>query len=215
MNAILTESERCGLIIRQFMELNSSIVIFSVIAIAMLVLNPIPVIISVGVVLILYYAIYKLINKKFGNAGKEVTQYLNSYHGLASMRGGNNAALCIDCHGVHSILSKSDSVSTVNASNVTTTCRKCHIKASETFAKSSEKPVEIKIMLKLLPKQLLFTVENPFNPQIKPVISTEKGLANLKSRLRFYYPQENYQLNLKKNSNLWVSELYLPSNSND
>ncbi|MEN8192496.1 MAG: cytochrome c3 family protein [Bacteroidota bacterium] len=78
----------------------------------------------------------KTLNKKFGNKGTEVAQYLNSYHGLASLRGGNNAALCIDCHGVHSIWSKSNPASTVNESNVTETCRKCHKDASETFAKS-------------------------------------------------------------------------------
>ena len=78
----------------------------------------------------------KTLNKKFGNSGNQVAQYLNSYHGLASMRGGNNAALCTDCHAVHSILPKSNPASTVNANNVTETCRKCHTDASETFAKS-------------------------------------------------------------------------------
>lgn len=78
----------------------------------------------------------KTINKKFGNSGEEVNQYLNSYHGLAAMRGGNNAALCIDCHGVHSIWPKKNLTSTVNENNVTETCRKCHNDASETFAKS-------------------------------------------------------------------------------
>ena len=78
----------------------------------------------------------KSINKKFGNKVNEVAQYLNSYHGLASQRGGNNAALCIDCHAVHSILPKDDLASTVSANNVTETCRKCHKDASETFAKS-------------------------------------------------------------------------------
>ncbi len=78
----------------------------------------------------------KILNKKFGNSGKEVEQYLNSYHGLASVRGGSNAALCIDCHGVHSIWQKKNPASTVNKNNVTKTCRKCHEDASETFAKS-------------------------------------------------------------------------------
>ncbi len=75
-------------------------------------------------------------NQKFGNSGLEANQYLNSYHGLAVMRGGNNAALCIDCHGVHSIWPKSNPSSTVNPNNVTTTCQKCHTGASETFSKS-------------------------------------------------------------------------------
>lgn len=79
----------------------------------------------------------KTMNKKFGESGKQVAQYLNSYHGLASLRGGNNnAALCIDCHGVHSIWPKSNPASSVNENNVTHTCRKCHKNATEVFAKS-------------------------------------------------------------------------------
>ncbi len=76
----------------------------------------------------------KRMNQKFGNSGNEVFQYLNSYHGLAAYRGGTNAALCIDCHGVHSILPKSYAESTVSDSNVTETCRQCHTEASERFA---------------------------------------------------------------------------------
>ncbi|PIQ08972.1 MAG: hypothetical protein COW71_08825 [Ignavibacteriales bacterium CG18_big_fil_WC_8_21_14_2_50_31_20] len=73
-------------------------------------------------------------NQKFGAEGKEVEQYLNSYHGLAAYRGGSNAALCIDCHGVHSILQSSDPNATINKANVTQTCRKCHENATEVFS---------------------------------------------------------------------------------
>ncbi|MDA3859929.1 MAG: cytochrome c3 family protein, partial [Melioribacteraceae bacterium] len=75
-------------------------------------------------------------NQKFGNSGNEVSQYLSSYHGLASTRGGNNAALCTDCHGVHNIIPSSFQQSTVSATNVTETCRKCHADATEQFSKS-------------------------------------------------------------------------------
>lgn len=74
-------------------------------------------------------------NQKFGNSGNEVSQYLNSYHGLATYRG-SDAALCVDCHGVHSILPKSFAESKVSESNVTETCRQCHAEASERFATS-------------------------------------------------------------------------------
>jgi len=86
----------------------------------------------------------KTLNKKFGLSGKQVPQYLNSYHGLASQRGGNNAALCIDCHGVHSIWGKSNPASSVNENNVTQTCRKCHKDATEIFAKSYTHEFEAK-----------------------------------------------------------------------
>ncbi|NOX19098.1 MAG: DUF4405 domain-containing protein [Chlorobi bacterium] len=76
------------------------------------------------------------IAKKFGKTGGQVEAYLNSYHGLAVTRGDRRAALCIDCHGVHSILPQKDSLSTINSRNITKTCKKCHTNASEVFAKS-------------------------------------------------------------------------------
>lgn len=75
-------------------------------------------------------------NQKFGDGGKEASQYLNSYHGLAAYRGGSKAALCVDCHGIHNILPKSDTNATINSANVTATCRKCHENATEIFSKS-------------------------------------------------------------------------------
>lgn len=86
----------------------------------------------------------KQMNKKFGNSGKEVFQYLNSYHGLAAYRGGSNAALCVDCHGVHSILPKNYKNSSISDSNVTKTCRQCHAEASERFAISYSHETESK-----------------------------------------------------------------------
>jgi predicted CXXCH cytochrome family protein len=76
------------------------------------------------------------IAKRFGKEGGQVEAYLNSYHGLAVTRGDERAALCIDCHGVHSILPQKDSMSTISSKNVTQTCQKCHTNASEVFAKS-------------------------------------------------------------------------------
>lgn len=68
--------------------------------------------------------------------GGQVKNYQDSYHGLAAMRGDEDAALCIDCHGVHEILPKIHPESTVNEDNVTETCRKCHEGATEVFSKS-------------------------------------------------------------------------------
>lgn len=75
-------------------------------------------------------------NNKFGLSGTQVSQYLNSYHGLAAYRGGDKVAFCVDCHGVHSILPKKNIESTVHKSNVLETCQKCHANATETFALS-------------------------------------------------------------------------------
>ncbi len=65
-----------------------------------------------------------------------VIEYQDSYHGLAVMRGDEDAAMCIDCHDVHRILPKSNPASTVHENNVTKTCQKCHEDASDVFAKS-------------------------------------------------------------------------------
>ena len=76
------------------------------------------------------------ITDRFGGTGDQAKQYEDSYHGLAMLRGDKEAALCVDCHGVHKILPKNNSESTINEANVTATCKKCHINATETFSKS-------------------------------------------------------------------------------
>ena len=77
-----------------------------------------------------------MLSERYGIAGKNAKSYLDSYHGLAVSRGDTNAALCIDCHGVHNILPKFDKNSTINPNNITAACKKCHHDATETFARS-------------------------------------------------------------------------------
>jgi len=74
--------------------------------------------------------------KKYGKKGNQVEEYLDSYHGLAATRGDNEAALCVDCHNVHSILPSSNPMASTHPDNVTETCRTCHEDGSEIFAKS-------------------------------------------------------------------------------
>jgi cytochrome b subunit of formate dehydrogenase len=76
------------------------------------------------------------IANKFGVSGDQVKEYADSYHGLAVMRGDKDAAMCVDCHSVHKILPKDNPESSVNISNVTATCKKCHPYATDTFAQS-------------------------------------------------------------------------------
>jgi len=73
---------------------------------------------------------------KYGKKGEQVEQYLNSYHGLAAVRGYENAALCVDCHNVHSILPSNNKMASTHKDNVTETCQRCHENASEVFSKS-------------------------------------------------------------------------------
>ena len=76
------------------------------------------------------------IAQRFGHETSQAKQYQDSYHGLAVMRGDKDAAMCIDCHNVHKILPKDHPESSVNPSNVTKTCQKCHPDATPVFSQS-------------------------------------------------------------------------------
>jgi len=97
-------------------------------------------------------------------SGSQVINYQDSYHGLAVFRGDKDAAMCIDCHGVHNILPSSDGESTVNSKNVKSTCQKCHIGASNVFSKSyshrtqSEKSANIENWVKTIYVWLIILV---------------------------------------------------------
>jgi formate dehydrogenase gamma subunit len=73
------------------------------------------------------------LTEEFGVAGKRVSSYLDSYHGLASKLGSGTVANCASCHGVHNILPSSDPNSKINAAHLAETCGKCHPGASENF----------------------------------------------------------------------------------
>lgn len=76
-----------------------------------------------------------MLTRKYG-VGDASMQYQDSYHGLAVLRGDDDAAFCIDCHDVHKILPSHNPESTVSDSNVTETCQTCHEDATDVFAKS-------------------------------------------------------------------------------
>ncbi|HSE97276.1 MAG TPA: cytochrome b/b6 domain-containing protein, partial [Blastocatellia bacterium] len=76
------------------------------------------------------------LSDEFGVAGKRVSSYLDSYHGLASQLGSNVVANCASCHGVHNILPSSDPRSTISKNRLVETCGQCHPGASENFALS-------------------------------------------------------------------------------
>lgn len=77
-----------------------------------------------------------LLAKRYGMKEGNAKSYQDSYHGMAVLRGDEKAAMCIDCHGVHSILPKSNPKSTIYKENIVATCKKCHPDASDTFASS-------------------------------------------------------------------------------
>ena len=55
-----------------------------------------------------------------------VKEYATSVHAKGRARGNTAAATCIDCHGKHDILPKSDPASRTNHFNVPKTCASCH-----------------------------------------------------------------------------------------
>lgn len=77
-----------------------------------------------------------LLSQRFGMSDSNAVSYKDSYHGLAVSRGDTSAAMCTDCHGVHSILPKYSKKSTINPKNITATCKKCHPNATDVFSKS-------------------------------------------------------------------------------
>ncbi len=77
-----------------------------------------------------------LLSQRYGMENMNVKSYQDSYHGLASNRGDKKAAMCVDCHNVHSILPKDHVESSISKNNIVNTCKKCHPKASDTFSNS-------------------------------------------------------------------------------
>jgi len=55
-----------------------------------------------------------------------VDQFKASVHGQALVRGVNEAPLCTDCHGEHSIVKHTNAASPVSVNNIRETCGSCH-----------------------------------------------------------------------------------------
>ncbi len=56
----------------------------------------------------------------------QLLEYRSSRHGELLAEGDENVAQCVSCHGVHGILSVSDSRSPVHRANIPATCGACH-----------------------------------------------------------------------------------------
>ncbi len=78
---------------------------------------------------------------KYGLNTNVLNSYISDFHGttveLFQKRSPDqlpNKPLCIDCHGVHSILSTKNEQSSVFKQNLLTTCQKCHPSATANFS---------------------------------------------------------------------------------
>jgi cytochrome b subunit of formate dehydrogenase len=74
------------------------------------------------------------LSEKYGLKVGQVTDFRDSFHGLALRAGQLTVANCSSCHGVHDIRPSSDPRSHVHAHNVAATCGKCHPGAGTLFA---------------------------------------------------------------------------------
>ena len=81
--------------------------------------------------------------EKYGISTNVFDTYVADFHGTTSIlfepeiEGQElNTPVCIDCHGVHDILSPDDPDSTVMKDNLLTTCQKCHPDATSNFPSS-------------------------------------------------------------------------------
>ncbi len=74
------------------------------------------------------------LERRYDLPADRVPSYAESFHGLAKREGSLTAANCASCHGVHNIFRSKDPRSTVNATNLATTCGQCHKGVSEKFA---------------------------------------------------------------------------------
>lgn len=66
-----------------------------------------------------------------------IERYTESIHGKGLMKSGLTVtAMCTNCHSAHSVLPKSDSLSSVNPKNVPRTCGRCHHGIEDQFEQS-------------------------------------------------------------------------------
>jgi hypothetical protein len=66
---------------------------------------------------------------------QSLNTYRDTFHGQVTALGYSRVASCADCHGSHNIFPKADPRSQVAPGNVVASCKKCHIGATESFAK--------------------------------------------------------------------------------
>jgi len=67
---------------------------------------------------------------------KALINYDKSVHGAAIRNGNKNAAVCIDCHGVHNLKKAANPQSSVNHFRIPEVCGKCHISIAREYLTS-------------------------------------------------------------------------------
>jgi cytochrome b subunit of formate dehydrogenase len=65
---------------------------------------------------------------------EQAETFFDTFHGKVSRLGGEGAAKCYDCHGIHSILPPTDPASRLSRDHVVETCGQCHEGSHRRFA---------------------------------------------------------------------------------
>ncbi len=81
--------------------------------------------------------------KRFGLDHRRFESYMKTYHGLAQLKGSEDAANCTSCHEVHSIRASNNPESSIHADNLVATCSNCHEGVTAEFAQIAVHPIEI------------------------------------------------------------------------
>ena len=76
------------------------------------------------------------LNSVYGVPAGKLTSFVDSYHGLKSMRGDLKVANCASCHGAHKILPSRDPESSINPAHLAQTCGRCHPGITAEFAQT-------------------------------------------------------------------------------
>jgi len=85
----------------------------------------------------------EVLMNRYGLDHRRFDSYLKSYHGLVAIQGAPDAATCTACHETHSIRSSTDTLSSVNATNLQATCGQCHENISPEFAQIEMHPMDL------------------------------------------------------------------------
>jgi cytochrome b subunit of formate dehydrogenase len=134
---------------------------------------------------------------RYGVETERHISYMDSFHGTTSDSGSEVVATCVSCHGIHSILPKSDPASTIHPDNLPATCGACHETSGPNFAKGAvhvfPSDPQQKIMLLVRNIYILLIVvtiggmiaHNGLFYFRYAIVKLKKDLAGSKTHLRF------------------------------
>jgi cytochrome b subunit of formate dehydrogenase len=84
----------------------------------------------------------EIMMQRYGLDHRRFESYSKSYHGLAVLRGSEDAATCTSCHEVHAIRTTNDTLSSIHANNLSQTCGSCHNNVTTEFSSIEVHPLD-------------------------------------------------------------------------